>query len=66
MKKKAYKKPIVVENNINSGLPTVLAVGAVGAVVGAASVAVGKVVGDIHSMKTRLNVNQQIIGKVNV
>ncbi len=65
MKKKAYKKPVIVGSTINSGLPTVLAIGAASAVVGAASVAVGKMVGDIQNMTTKLNANQQTIGGLN-
>ena len=65
MKKKDYKKPVILDNNVNAGLPTVAAVFAVGAAVGASSVAVGKMVGDIHKMKTRFNSTQPIIGGLN-
>ncbi len=65
MKKKSYKKPVMTGNNINTGLPTVLAIGVASAAIGAASVAVGKMVGDIQNMKVKLNSGQQIIGGLN-
>ncbi len=50
--KKVYVKPMVMNNNGTVyGLPTVLAVGAVAAAVGASSVAVGKLVGNIVTHK---------------
>lgn len=65
MKKKTYTKPIVVSNNANTGLPTVLAIGAVSAAIAAASVAVARMVGIDGMTATKLNSSQQIIGESN-
>lgn len=60
--KKNYLKPTICSDRGNTGLPTVLAIGAISAVGAAASVAVGKMIGDIQNMKVQLNSNQQTIG----
>lgn len=65
MEKKTYTKPIVLSNNGNTGLPTVLAIGAASAAFAAASVAVGRMVGIDGMMATKLNSSQQIIGELN-
>jgi len=45
--KQSYVKPIIIDTNGTVyGFPTVLAVGAVAAAVGASSVAVGKMIGN--------------------
>ncbi|KMV31452.1 hypothetical protein AB733_04825 [Photobacterium swingsii] len=53
--KKKYIKPVIATSSFRVGLPTVLAVGAVAAAAGAASVAVGKMVGDITNIKASHN-----------
>lgn len=46
---KKYTTPSITIYESHNGLPTVLAVGAVSAALSAASVAVGKLIGDDHS-----------------
>ncbi len=65
MKKKIYTKPIALSVNANTGLPTVLAIGAASAAFAAASVAVGRMVGIDGMMAAKLNSNQQILGVSN-
>lgn len=47
---KKYKTPAIMSADYNNGFPTVLAVAAVSTAVGAASVALGKLIGDDRSM----------------
>lgn len=53
--KKHYNKPTVFADIGKVGFPTVLAIGAVSAAVGAASVAVGKMVGKIDTQQKNRN-----------
>lgn len=60
--KTRYSKPILKAQYSRAGLPTVLAVGAVSAAVGAASVAVGKMVGNNSYCRSKNNPLCLIIG----
>ncbi|MCR3966772.1 hypothetical protein [Aeromonas veronii] len=53
--KKYYNKPTIFADIGKVGLPTVLAIGAVSAAVGAASVAVGRMVGKIDTQQKNHN-----------
>ncbi|KOR29034.1 hypothetical protein TI04_09585 [Achromatium sp. WMS2] len=65
MKKKQYNKPVALSTNINEGVPTMLAIGAVSAAIAAASIAVGKMVGRDIILERKSVPIRQIIGEIN-